>query len=57
MTDDQTTPGQAPGWRVLDPDGNVVQSGGLSQAQPADWVADMIDQQRQEADATEGEQK
>lgn len=38
MSDEQPTPtpdvDEAPGWRVLDPDGNVVASGPISHALP-----------------------
>lgn len=39
---------QAPGWQVLDPDGNVVDSGPLTEAQAAFLVG--------EGDNAEGEQ-
>lgn len=40
MSDEQQTPDEqcadgAPGWRVVDPDGNVVDSGPLTEAQAA----------------------
>jgi hypothetical protein len=39
------------GWRVLDADGNVVDSGGISIAQADGQLAQLLDQLR-----TEGEQ-
>ncbi len=55
---DQPQPSQSPefdqgaGWRVLDADGNVVQSGGVSIAQADGKLAELIEQAR-----TEGEQQ
>jgi hypothetical protein len=44
MADEQTPPApdEAPGWQVLDPDGNVVQSGQISQAQAAAWINELL---------------
>lgn len=39
------------GWQVTDPDGNVVESGGVSLAKADGRLAELIDQAR-----TEGEQ-
>jgi hypothetical protein len=50
----QPDPDEPPGWRVLDADGNVVATGGLSEAKPAGRVAELIDQQQA---ASEGEQQ
>ena len=36
------------GWRVLDPDGNVVASGGVSEAQAAGWLAELIENAKNE---------
>jgi hypothetical protein len=40
MTDDQAPvpgpdPDEPPGWQVIDPDGNVIDSGPMAAAQPA----------------------
>jgi hypothetical protein len=40
------------GWRVLDADGNVVASGGISEAHAAGWLSELIQQA-----STEGEQE
>jgi hypothetical protein len=48
--DDQQV--QIVGWQVVDPDGNVVQSGPVSQAQATAWLSEMI----AEAARNEGEQ-
>jgi hypothetical protein len=40
------------GWVVLDPDGNIVDSGPVSEAQAAAWVGELI-----AASKTEGEQE
>lgn len=40
------------GWRVLDPDGNVVAAGGVSIAQMDGQLAEQVEQLR-----TEGEQE
>lgn len=52
---DQTQPDveQAPGWYVTDPDGNVVASGPVTEAQAAGWVSELL----AEAGSSEGEQK
>lgn len=44
MTDTEIQPdlSTAPGWVVLDPDGNVVASGGVTIAQADARVAEMI---------------
>lgn len=42
---------QGAGWRVIDADGNVVASGGVSVAQADGQLAELIEQAR-----TEGEQ-
>jgi len=46
MSDEQPTPDleQAPGWQVLDPDGNVVDSGPIVQLEA---VADTGEEQEQ----------
>jgi hypothetical protein len=43
---------EAPGWRVIDPDGNVVDSGPISHAQATAWVSELA----AEAARNEGEQ-
>jgi hypothetical protein len=43
---------QVVGWQVVDPDGNVVQSGPVSEAQATAWLSEMI----AEAARNEGEQ-
>lgn len=44
---------QGQGWRVLDADGNVVASGGVSLAQADGRLAELIEQAR----SSEGEQQ
>lgn len=44
---------QAPGWYVTDPDGNVVDSGPVTEAQAVAWVGELL----AEASANEGEQQ
>jgi hypothetical protein len=39
------------GWRVLDADGNVVASGGISEAKPTLWVSEYL------AEASRNEQE
>jgi hypothetical protein len=41
------------GWVVTDPDGNVVDSGGVTEAKATVWVGEML----AEAARNEGEQK
>jgi len=41
---------QAPGWVVLDPDGNVVQSGGITIAQADGRLAELIAQAENEGE-------
>lgn len=41
------------GWRVLDADGNVVASGGVSEAKATAWVSEFL----AEASRNEGEQE
>lgn len=41
---------QAPGWVVLDPDGNVVQSGGVTIAQADGRLAELIAQAKNEGE-------
>jgi hypothetical protein len=41
------------GWRVLDADGNVVASGGISEAKPTVWVGEYL----AEASRNQGEQE
>lgn len=41
---------EAPGWVVLDPDGNVVDSGAISQAQAAAWVSELLANAETEGD-------
>ena len=55
MSDESTAPEfeQGQGWRVLDPDGNVVASGGVSIAQADGRVAELLGQ----TDHSEGEQE
>jgi len=36
------------GWQVIDPDGNVVQSGPISKAHAAAWVGELIEAARNE---------
>jgi hypothetical protein len=56
MTDQQQSESpefdQGQGWRVIDPDGNVVSSGGVSIAQMDGKLAELVEQAR-----TEGEQE
>lgn len=33
---------QAPGWFVTDPDGNVVDSGPITEAKAASWVSELL---------------
>ena len=40
------------GWRVIDADGNVVSSGGVSEAKAAGWLSELISQA-----SNEGEQE
>lgn len=48
----QPQPDAAPiGWIVTDPDGNIVDSGPVSEAQAAGWLAELI-----AGNSTEGEQ-
>lgn len=53
MTDDEQTP-EPIGWMVTDPDGNVVQSGPVTEAKAAAWVGELIAQAQA---STEGEQE
>lgn len=41
---------EAPGWVVLDPDGNVVQSGGVTIAQADGRVAELLAQAQNEGE-------
>lgn len=41
MSDDLTDEPQA-GWFVTDPDGNVVDSGPISEAQAAAWISELL---------------
>lgn len=41
---------QAPGWVVLDPDGNVVSSGGVTIAQADGRIAELIAQAKNEGE-------
>lgn len=41
---------EAPGWVVLDPDGNVVQSGGVTIAQADGRVAELLAQAKNEGE-------
>lgn len=53
MSDEQTAPEVQPiGWQVVDPDGNVVASGPISEAHATAWLSEMI----AEAARNEGEQ-
>jgi hypothetical protein len=42
MSDEQPDEVQVIGWQVVDPDGNVVDSGPVVQAQAAAWVAEYL---------------
>jgi hypothetical protein len=57
MSDEPTTAKpdveQAPGWYVTDPDGNIVDSGPVTEAQATAWVGEML----AEASRNEGEQQ
>lgn len=48
----QTQPdvAQAPGWVVLDPDGNIVSSGGVTIAQADGRIAELIAQAENEGE-------
>lgn len=54
MTDQPTVPepdpDEPPGWRVLDPVGNVVDSGPMTEAKPAGWLAELVEQARSEGE-------
>jgi hypothetical protein len=52
MTDENPTDTVEVGWMVTDPDGNVVESGGVSIAKADGQLAELIEQLR-----TEGEQE
>jgi hypothetical protein len=52
MSDEQQPAGEPIGWVVTDPDGNVVASGPITEAQAAAWVGELIEQAR----SSEGEQ-
>jgi hypothetical protein len=38
------------GWVVTDPDGNVVDSGGVSEAHAVAWLGELIDNAQTEGD-------
>jgi hypothetical protein len=38
------------GWVVTDPDGNVVDSGGVSEAHAVAWLGELIDNAKTEGD-------
>ena len=51
MSDEATTPqpdlDEAPGWVVLDPDGNVVDSGPITHAQAAFLVGETSEEEQE----------
>jgi hypothetical protein len=53
MTDDPQSNSIQVGWVVTDPDGNVVDSGGVTEAKATVWVGEML----AEAARNEGEQQ
>lgn len=50
MTDEQPTPpaaDEAPGWQVIDPDGNVIDSGPIVYAQPVTGAGETADEDQE----------